>query len=952
MPMHFMEAPTNFYLGAKVDSNSHKVVDDDVIYYDSRDLTTHGVILGMTGSGKTGLAIGILEEAVIDGIPSLIIDPKGDMTNLLLAFPDFTADNFLPWVNPEDAVRAGHTIEQHAQVEADAWKQGLADWGITNDRVQAFRRAARFSIYTPGSEAGLKVSILQSLAAPKEGWAGNEEMLREKLTGTVTAILALVGINAQPVQDREHVLLSNIFEYNWRNGTSLTMEQLITQVQRPPFTKLGVLDVDNVFPEKDRLKLAQLLNNIIAAPNFQNWITGEPIDIPSFLYTPEGYPRTTIFYVQHLSDAERQFFTTLLLEAVIAWTHTLTGTTSLRALVYIDEVVGMFPPSANPPTKAPILTLLKQARAFGIGMVVATQNPKDIDYKGLANAGTWFIGKMQTDNDRARVLEGLDSARDATSTLDVKSVSGLIGSLGPREFILHDIHKPETPILMSSRWTMSFLRGPLNRQQISQLMANQRGLQASAAALQKPAMTVATSTGQAPPMAPQAQSVSYTVPTAAAANDQAQVAPIPQVPGGPDPYQTPAPAAVQAAPAPAPAIPQVPAPQPAPAPQPVQAAPPPTYSGVPDTAPQAAAPAQPALPVVPAAAPADDSPAGFSSVQPVLPSSVYQFYLPTEYTVEQAIRNWEQWMRQPAVQVETKKRLLYRPALLAQLAVLFNHKQTNSQQVYYYAFVVPNLPRSPLIDWGQYASETFDPHALDPNPFAEAYYAEVPSTLAKGTGFKDLQNNLIDFLSLNTWLTVYYNPVLKLYSSLYESQRDFQARVQAQCRQERDKEVDTVAQRYDTKMSALEARINTFQARAEQKQDEVGARKQEETLSAGEDLLGMVHGRSEHLLSRATRLRRYSTTAENRLGIYEQQIQNLDQQIQTLQSEMEQALQAVQDKWVSVVGQVQEVRVTPLKKDITPQIFGVGWVPYWDAVVNGNEVILPASSSGLGTAQE
>jgi hypothetical protein len=910
--MHFLEAPTNFYLGAKVDPNTHQPIQDDVVYYDSRDLTTHGVILGMTGSGKTGLGITILEEAVMDGIPSLIIDPKGDMTNLLLAFPDFTAENLLPWVNPEDAVRAGHTLEVQAQVEADMWKKGLEDWGITNDRVQAFRRAARFSIYTPGSEAGLRVSILQSLAAPREGWAGNEEFLREKLSGTVTAILALVGINARPVEDREHVLISNIFEYNWRAGTDLTMESLITQVQRPPFAKLGVLDVDGVFPEKDRFKLAQLLNNIIAAPNFQNWITGEPIDVASFLYTPEGYPRTTIFYIAHLSDAERQFITTLLLEAVIAWMRTLTGTTSLRALVYIDEVVGMFPPTVNPPTKAPIMALLKQARAYGIGILVATQNPKDIDYKGLANAGTWLIGKMQTDNDRARVLEGLDSARDAQSTLDVKSVSALIGSLGPREFILHDVHKPETPILMSSRWTMSFLRGPLARQQISQLMANQRSLQSHAiAAAPQHAMVPA---GQAPPQAPPMQSHGYTIPTAASTASPGLAAPIPEVPGS-----------VYTPPAPAPS--QVP----------------PTYSGG-TAAPAYAEPEPSGMPV-------DDTPVGFSPVQPVLPSSVYQYFLPTEFTVEQSISNWEQWTRQPAMQVETKRRLLYRPALLAQVAVLFNHKQTNSQQTFYYAFVVPNLPRTPLLDWAQYQSETFDPHSLDPNPFADAYYADVSPSLAKGSGFKDLQNNLIDYLAMNTWLNVYYNPILKQYSSLYESQRDFQARIQAICRQERDRELDAVAQRYDSKLAQLEAKIMTYQARAEQKEEELRDRKQEETLSAGEDLLGLMRGRSERILSRATRLRRYSTTAENRMGIYEQQIQNIDAQIQALQADMEQALQAVQNKWVDVVQQVQEVRVAPLKKDITPQIFGIGWVPYWDAVINGSSVILPASSSGLSSAQ-
>jgi hypothetical protein len=592
---------------------------------------------------------------------------------------------------------------------------------------------------------------------------------------------------------------------------------------------------------------------------------------------------------------------------VIAWMRTQSGSTSLRALVYIDEVFGMFPPTANPPTKAPILSLLKQGRGYGLGLVVATQNPKDIDYKGLANAGTWFIGKMQTDNDRARVLEGLDSARDATSTLDVKSVSALIGSLGPREFILHDIHKPQTPILISSRWSMSFLRGPLTRQQIGLLMANQRSAPSST------------------PVAPQYPSMvaPAQVPPAAPVSAGSQAPPPPQVPG-------------MSAPAPDPnAYPAAPAPVP------------PTYSGTPDNVSPPPPGASPALVPLP-----DDTPTGFSSVQPALPSSIYQFFLPTEYTVEQSIRNWEQWSRQPAVQVETRKRLLYRPALLAQMSVTFNHKPTNSIQTYYYAFVVPNLPHTPLIDWVNFQSEVFDPHSLDPSPFAEAYYSDVPPTLARGTGFRDLQGNLVDWLSLNTWLIVYFNPTLKQYSSLDESQRDFQARIQAVCRQERDKEIDTVSARYDTKIAALEARAATFQARVDQKQDELSARKQEETLSAGESLLGMMQGRSERILSRATRLRRYSTTAQDRLGIYDQNLQNISTQVEALQSEVETALQGVQDKWVGVLGQIQEVKVMSLKKDITPQLFGVGWVPYWDVAINGSAVILPASSSGLSSAQE
>ncbi|MBN1310911.1 MAG: DUF87 domain-containing protein [Anaerolineae bacterium] len=895
--MQFIESPNNFYLGARVDPDTHEVREDDVVYYDSRDLTTHGVILGMTGSGKTGLGIGMLEEAVMDGIPSIIIDPKGDITNMLLAFPDLTPEHFRGWVNPEDAARANHTIEQHATSEAEKWKNGLAEWGMTNDRVQAYRRAARFSIYTPGSEAGLQVSILQSLAAPRDGWAGNEEFLREKIAGTVTAILALVGINAKPVEDREHILIANIFEYNWRNGTDLSMEQLIIQVQKPPFTKLGVLEVESVFPEKDRFKLAQLLNNIIAAPNFQNWIQGEPIDIPTFLYTPEGYPRTTIFYIAHLTDSERQFIMTLLLEGFMAWMRTLSGSTSLRALLYIDEVFGMFPPTRNPPTKGPIMRLLKQARAFGIGILVATQNPKDIDYKGLSNAGTWLIGKLQTDNDKDRVLEGLDSARDATSALDVRKVEALLGRLGPREFIMHNVHEPDTPILMSSRWTMSYLRGPLTRQQINQLMANQRDLQSSAPRQAYPAfLPVSHEAAPSPPVQTQA--------------------------GVEQPAQ-------------------------APAPEPAAAPAGPTYSG----RPEAVAPPRSAEPPAPKKKKEEEPPPGFSAIAPVLPSSIYQYYLPTEYTVEQAVRNWETMTSQPAVQVETHKRLLYRPSLLAQVNVRFNHKATNNIQDYTYAFVVPTLPHVPLINWLEYQSEPFDPHSLDPSPFAEAFYAEIPSTMATGSGFRDLEKHLVDWISRNAWLEVYYNPVLKIYSSLDETKRDFQSKVQAICRQERDKEIDQVANRFDNRLAHLEGRAETMTARRQQKADELSARKQEEMISVGEDALQMFRGNAGRMLSRITRLRRYTATTEDYVGVYDKRVQDIQQQYAMLQQDMERTLQAVQDKWVDVVQQIEEVRVAPYKKDIVPTLFGLGWVPYWDVAINGSAVILPASSSGLTQAQ-
>ncbi len=909
--IEFIDAPNNFYLGARVNPQTHEIIPSDVEYYDARDLTTHGVILGMTGSGKTGLGVTLLEEAALDGIPCLIIDPKGDITNMLLAFPEMKAQYFEPWVNPEDALRNDNTIQEQAEAVAKRWSEGLERWGIKQERIENYRRAARFSIYTPGSTAGLPISILQSLAAPAEGWDGNEEILRERISGIVSALLALIGINARPVEDREHILLSNIFESNWRAGKSLSMEQLILQTQRPPFTKLGVLELESIFPEKDRAKLAQALNNIMAAPNFQTWIQGEPLHIPSLLFTPEGYPRVTIFYTAHLNDAERQFINTLLLEAIHGWMRTLSGSTSLRALLYIDEVVGMFPPHPyNPPTKDPMLRLLKQGRAFGLGVVVATQNPKDIDYKGLSNAGTWFIGKLQTDNDKDRVLEGLDSARDATSALDIKTVDNLLGRLGPREFILHNVHEPDTPHLMHTRWAISYLRGPLTRDEVSRLMKNQRGLSKE---------------------------------TVDAAEAQALVPGHQQAAQGTMPQQPPVDA--QGMPAAAPPA------QPAPADPVVQprGVLPPTFSGTP---PQGGTPVI-AQPPQPASRPAvrDEPPAGFVGMVPSMPSSVTNFYLPTEYGVEQAVHYWENWTRQNLGNVQTGKRLLYRPSLLAQSVVRYMHRPTNTSETYYYSFVAPNLPRTTIMEWGNYATEPFDPQALETQPFKEAFYEELPDALKASGALTSLRDNLIDWIYYNSALYVYHNPVLKLYSGLNEDKQAFVARMQAVAREQRDAEVDTVASRYDDRLEKIEERAQRKAIRLDSQRDQLNARRREELITGAESLWQLMQGRAYYTLSRTSRMRRYTNQSEDSVSIAERDLMQLADQLAETEAEMEAALQEVQAKWTDAVRQIKEIRISPYKKDIDVMQFGIGWVPYWDVQANGQRMILPASSSTIVFAQ-
>jgi len=469
-----------FYLGRVRDRAAGETLPVPLLY-DARDLTTHAVIVGMTGSGKTGLGIGLVEEAALDGIPVLAIDPKGDLPNLALTFPELRGADFAPWVDEGEAARRGLSRDELGAAEAERWRDGLAAWGQDGARIRRLRDAAEVTVYTPGSTAGTPLSILDSFQAPPEAQRADAELMAERVATTAGGLLGLLGIDAEPLRSRDHILVSSLFEEAWSRGADLPLPALIQAVQRPPMGKIGVLEMEAFYPERERFQLAMAVNNLLAAPGFDTWLRGEPLDVGRLLFDGAGKPRVAVVSIAHLGDAQRMFFLSLLLGQVVSWVRGQPGTASLRAVLYMDELFGYLPPVAEPPSKRPLLTLLKQARAHGVGLALSTQNPADLDYKALSNAGSWFIGRLQTERDRERLLAGLEG----TGGADREALETLLAGLDKRVFLLHDVHE-EAPILFQTRWVMSYLRGPMTREQIRRLAPVDEG-QAEAASVEPPA---------------------------------------------------------------------------------------------------------------------------------------------------------------------------------------------------------------------------------------------------------------------------------------------------------------------------------------------------------------------------------------------------------------------------------------------------------------------------------
>ncbi|MDX1740536.1 MAG: DUF87 domain-containing protein, partial [Rhodothermales bacterium] len=715
IPVDAYEKLGEFYLGRSYDLEKGEML-DDLVLYDSKDLTTHAVCVGMTGSGKTGLCISLLEEAMLDGIPALIIDPKGDIPNLMLTFPNLSTEEFLPWINVDDARKKSLSPEEFAAKQADLWKNGLASWGEGPDRVRRLRESADITIYTPGSESGVPVSILSSFAPPSQEVLNDRDLLTDRISSTVTGLLGLLGVDADPLRSREHILISNLLEHAWSSGRTMDLGSLIQGIQTPPLDRIGVMDVDSFFPAKERFELAMSLNNLLASPGFETWMSGVPIDIDDMLYDDSGKPRVAILSVAHLSEAERMFFVSLILNETLSWIRSKPGTTSLRALLYIDEIFGYMPPVANPPSKQPLLTLLKQARAFGLGVVLATQNPVDLDYKGLSNTGTWFIGRLQTERDKMRVLEGLEGASGG-GEFDRGQMERVLAGLGKRVFLMHNVHEP-APEIFHTRWAMSYLRGPLTRTQIKTLMEDRPKLQPSS-----------TPSGKRP---------------------------------------------------------------------------------------EASAPAAGPAPV----AAGTSAPLGTS--RPVLPPDITQRFLPQG----------------------ASGRVHYEPRIMGLASVHFEDRKTGASSDRSIVLLAPVEENSVTpVDWADAERIDLDPDTLGTEPAEDSSYAELPAEAGKASHYRGWEKALDDWLYREERLQILLHPGLEIASEPGESERTFRIRLRDAGREERDRQIEDLREKYEKKLKTAAERVRKAEQKVEREEEQASAQRMNTYMNIGTTVLTALLGR-------------------------------------------------------------------------------------------------------------
>ena len=867
-----------FFLGRLFDSTQAKVTDQP-LQYDPADLTTHALVTGMTGSGKTGLCIALMEEAALLGVPAILIDPKGDLTNLLLHFPELAPQDFQPWLDPELARHSGQTLEQAANQAALAWRNGLAEWNITHERMLALKNAAEFAIYTPGSDSGIPVSVLSSLAAPGLDWATNREILSERISSTVTAILGLVGFDGiDPIRSREHILLSNIFQSAWSQNKSLDLTELILQIQTPPFDKLGAFPVDTFFPARDRMSLALQINNILAAPSFDMWRSGQTLDIASLLFAPDGRPRHSVFYLAHLSDSERMFFVTILFSAVETWMRTQPGATSLRALLYMDEIFGYLPPTATPPSKQPLLRMLKQARAFGLGLVLATQNPVDVDYKALSNAGTWFIGKLQTEQDKQRLLDGLESA--ASGALDRGTMDKLISGLGKRVFIMQNVHE-KLPVVFQTRWTMNFLAGPMTRAQIPALnklvgagvqpgTISSPSSQASSATPAMPAQALATGFAAAP------------IDQEAIKSDRATVSPT----------------------------------QPQSVPNPVAAA--------------VSAPAPAAM--------HSNAPVNGSVTRPPIPAGFPEFFLPMNLSFTKALEASGKNMPEEAM----LGGILYRAAILASAQVRFLDRRYSLDMQQVKSALVGTTDKHAIIRWDDFARALPDEKQMDPAPDPQARFAAPDGPVSDAHLLSALQKDFADWAYRKSKVSVRANTVLGVFATPDVSQADFMKACADAARDARDADLAKATGTLDRQIASLQEKLARAERDLQQNQAQLDDRKREELVSDAETVFSLLGGKRTRRISSTMSKHRMTEQSKGEVDDAANAITAFKGQLASLQQTRQQALDAAAAKWGNAVNNISEIPILPKKTDVYINLFGVAWMPYYQVKAGDQLVEIPA----------
>ncbi|MDZ4732334.1 MAG: ATP-binding protein [Nitrospirota bacterium] len=796
-----------FYLGRPYDMVA-KQPKPGWLLYDSKDLLTHAVCVGMTGSGKTGLCLGLLEEAAIDGIPAIVIDPKGDLANLMLTFPQLRGEDFAPWINEDDANKEGLSPGEFATQQAELWKQGLGEWGQSGARIQKLKDAAEFVVYTPGSNAGVPVSIVKSFAAPAQEILDDAELLRERVSSTTTSLLGLIGVEADPIKSREHILLSMVLDQAWRKGQDLDLASLIQQIQTPPLSKVGVLDLDSFYPAKDRFALAMQLNNLLAAPGFSAWLEGQALDVGQMLYSQAGKPRIAIFSIAHLSDPERMFFVTLLLSQILGWIRRQSGTTSLRAILYMDEILGYFPPVANPPSKAPMLTLLKQARAYGLGVVLATQNPVDLDYKGLANTGTWFIGRLQTERDKARVLEGLEGAAASSGKkFDKQQMEQLLAGLGSRVFLLNNVHE-DAPEVFQTRWTLSYLRGPLTRTQIKTLMdpvklSGYRG--AGIEGYQRP------------------EGAQSRYPATALSLNQ----------------------------------------------------------------------------------------------RPMLSPDIPQHFIPVRGS-------------QPSGST-----VMYQPMLLGASQVLVSDSKAGVDVVQDVTVLAPISDGAVAVDW-DHAMETGLALAdLESAPSDGAQFGSVPSAASKAKNYETWNKEFSGWLFRTQKVDLFKSPSTKEVSRPGVSERDFRVQLQQSGREARDKQSDSLRQKYAPKVAALQDRIRRAGQMVERQQAESRSSQIQAAISIGASILGAFLGRktiSATNIGRATTAIRGAGRAikeSKDVGQAEENVTALQQQLADLEAQFKKETDDLAAATDPLNEKFEAISLKPTKANIAVKLVALAWTPHW-----------------------